>query len=361
MAAGPAVTVTANDIAVNGPVRAQTVAFANRAPATMTMRIGDGTGADGFRLSDAEVRQVTADTLRFDAGAGGMEVGTLALGTGSGRTVEMLGTGDIRVIGAVSTQGSGRSVRIGGGLTEGNANAIHVVATRDGGGRLLFDGSDVELRGTRIAIGLAPGFIDTLQPGAAGIAQAQSLIGNGNSALYNPQLGGGFYDPASTTTLSARSLTVRFGDYALFQNTAIPGEFSGLKLGGTQSAPVSPALRISTFGTPGQASVALFGTINGIDGAGAALLGSPVINIDPVLLPNSRINGCLAGSGAGCINTIVIQPTLQVFDWSSEEVFGISRDVTVPFAPLVGSNNEELLTDLPALAPQSLTDRKGEP
>jgi filamentous hemagglutinin family protein len=361
MAAGPAVTVTANDIAVNGPVRAQTVAFANRAPATMTMRIGDGTGADGFRLSDAEVRQVTADTLRFDAGAGGMEVGTLALGTGSGRTVEMLGTGDIRVIGAVSTQGSGRSVRIGGGLTEGNANAIHVVATRDGGGRLLFDGSDVELRGTRIAIGLAPGFIDTLQPGAAGIAQAQSLIGNGNSALYNPQLGGGFYDPASTTTLSARSLTVRFGDYALFQNTAIPGEFSGLKLGGTQSAPVSPALRISTFGTPGQASVALFGTINGIDGAGAALLGNPVINIDPVLLPNSRINGCLAGSGAGCINTIVIQPTLQVFDWSSEEVFGISRDVTVPFAPLVGSNNEELLTDLPALAPQSLTDRKGEP
>ncbi|WP_168711638.1 filamentous hemagglutinin N-terminal domain-containing protein [Sphingomonas sp. PAMC26645] len=361
LAAGPAVTVTANDVALNGPVRSQTVAFANRAPATTTMRIGDGTGADGFRLSDAEVRQVTADTLRFDAGAGAMEVGTLALGTGSGRAVEMLGTGDIRVIGAVSTQGSGRSVRIGGGLTEGNANAIHVVATRDGGGRLLFDGSDVELRGTRIAIGLAPGFVDTLQPGAAGIAQAQSLIGNGNSALYNPQLGGGFYDPASTTTLSARSLTVRFGDYALFQNTAIPGEFSGLKLGGTQSAPVSPALRISTFGTPGQASVALFGTINGIDGASAALLGNPIINIDPVLLASSRINGCLAGSGAGCITTIVIQPTLQVFDWSSEEVFGISRDVTVPFAPLIGSNNEELLTDLPALAPQSLTDQKAKP
>ncbi len=361
LAAGPSVTVTANDVALNGPVRAQTVAFANRAPATTTMRIGDGTGADGFRLSDAEVRQVTADTLRFDAGAGAMEVGTLALGTGSGRAVEMLGTGDIRVIGAVSTQGSGRSVRIGGGQTEGNANAIHVVATRDGGGRLLFDGSDVELRGTRIAIGLAPGFIDTLQPGAAGIAQAQSLIGNGNSALYNPQLGGGFYDPGSTTTLSARSLTVRFGDYALFQNTAIPGEFSGLKLGGALGAPVSPALRISTFGTPGQASVALFGTINGIDGASAALLGNPVIAIDPVLLPNSRINGCLAGSGAGCINTIVIQPTLQVFDWSSEEVFGISRDVTVPFAPLVGSNNEELLTDLPALAPQSLTDQKAKP
>ncbi len=361
LTAGPAAAITANDVALDGPLRAQTVAFTNRAAATGTMRIGDGTGTDGFRLSDAEVRRVTADTLRFDAGSGAMEVGTLALATGSGRAVDILGTGDIRVVGAVSTEGTGRSVRIGGARDSGNANAIHVIATSTGGGRLSFDGSDVELRGSRIAIGLAAGFIDTLQPGAAGLAQAQTLIGNGNSALYNPQLGGGFYDPNATTTLSARTLTVRFGDYALFQNTAIPGSFSGLQIGGTPTAPITPALRISSFGNPAQASVALFGTINGIGGASAALLGNPVINIDPLLLPNSRINGCLAGSGAGCITTIVIQPTLQVFDWNSEEVFGIARDVTVPFAPVIGGNNEELLTDLPALAPQSPADRKGEP
>ncbi len=361
LTAGPAAAITANDVALGGPLRAQSVTFTNRAPATTTLRLGDGTGTDGFRLSDAEVRQVTADTLRFDAGSGAMEVGTLALATGSGRAVEMLGTGDIRVIGAVSTQGTGRSVRIGGGRDGGNANAIHVVATRDAGGRLLFDGSDVELRGSRIAVGLAPGFIDTLQPGAAGLAQAQALIGDGNSALYNPQLGGGFYDLNATTTLSARTLTVRFGDYALFQNTAIPGSVSGVQIGGTPVAPITPALRISSFGNPAQASVAVFGTINGIGGASAALLGNAVINIDPLLLPNSRINGCLAGSGAGCITTIVIQPTLQVFDWSSEEVFGIARDVTVPFAPVIGGNNEELLTDMPALAPQSPADRKGEP
>ncbi len=360
LTAGPVAQITANDVALTGPLRAQSVSFANRAAATTTMRIGDGTGTDGFRLSDAEVRQVTTDTLRFDAGSGAMEIGTLALATGSGRAVEMLGTGDIRVIGAVSTQGSGRSVRIGGGRDGGNANAIHVVATHDGGGRLLFDGSDVELRGSRIAIGLAPGFIDTLQPGAAGLAQAQTLIGNGNSALYNPQLGGGFYDPNATTTLSARTLTVRFGDYALFQNTAIPGSFSGVQIGGTPAAPITPALRISSFGNPAQASVAVFGTINGTGGASAALLGNPVINIDPLLLPNSRINGCLAGSGAGCITTIVIQPTLQVFDWSSEEVFGIARDVAVPFTPVIGGNNEELLSDLPALAPETPADRKGQ-
>jgi filamentous hemagglutinin family protein len=361
LSAGPSVAIVADDVALNGPLKAQAVTFANRAAATTTMRIGDNTGADGYRLSDAEVRQVSADALRFDAGSGAMELGTLTLGTASGRTVELLGTGDIRVIGAVSTLGEGRSVRIGGGRDGGDANAIHVVATRDGGGRLLFDGSDVDLRGGRIAVGLASGFIDTLQPGAAGLAQAQALIGNGNSALYNPQFGGGFYDPGATTTLAARTLTVHFGDYALFQNTAIPGQFSGLRIGGTTAAPVTPALRITSFGTPAQASVALFGTINGVEGAGAALLGSPVIAIDPLLLPNSRINGCLAGSGAGCITTIVIQPTLQVFDWNSEEVFGIARDVTVPFAPVIGGNNEELLSDLPSLAPQSPADRKGEP
>ncbi|WP_206542376.1 filamentous hemagglutinin N-terminal domain-containing protein [Sphingomonas sanguinis] len=360
LTAGPSATITANDVALNGPLRAQTVAFVNRQPGTAALRIGDGTGSDGLRLSDAEVRQVSADTLRFDAGNGTMEVGGLTLGSASGRTVDMLGTGDVRVVGTVKTEGTGRTIRIGGGSDGGNAANIHVVATRDGGGRLLFDGSDVELRGNRIAMGLAPGFIDTLQPGNAGLIQAQSLISNGNSALYNAQLAGGFYDPSATTTLSARSLTVRFGDYALFQNTAVPGEFSGLKIGGTLGAPVSPALRISSFGTAGQNGVALFGTINGIGGASAALLGNPVIAIDPVLLPNSRINGCLAGSGAGCITTIVIQPTLQVFRWNSEEVFGIARDVAVPFSPVIGANNEELLSGLPELAPQAPQDQEDE-
>ncbi|GAN14013.1 MULTISPECIES: filamentous hemagglutinin N-terminal domain-containing protein [Sphingomonas] len=360
LSAGSTATITANDVALTGPLRAQTVAFVSRQPGTASLRVGDGTGGDGLRLSDAEVRQVSADTLRFDAGNGAMEVGALTLGSTSGRTVEMLGTGDVRVVGTVVTEGTGRMVRIGGGTDGGNAANIHVVATRDGGGRLLFDGSDVELRGNRIAMGLAPGFIDTLQPGNAGLIQAQSLISNGNSTLYNAQLGGGFYDPSATTTLSARSLTVRFGDYALFQNTAVPGEFSGLKIGGTPGAPVSPALRISSFGTPGQNGVALFGTINGIGGASAALLGNPVIAIDPTLLPSSRINGCLAGSGAGCITTIVIQPTLQVFKWNSEEVFGIARDVAVPFSPVIGANNEELLSGLPELAPQAPNEQESE-
>jgi filamentous hemagglutinin family protein len=356
LTAGPSIAVTAGDAALTGPIRAAAVTFTNRAPATSPTHVGDGTTPGGFSLSAAEINQVAADSLRVGAGAGSMEIGAVTLGAATGRQVELLSTGDIRVTGALSAAGTGRAVRIGGDSGTGSAANIHVVSTSGGGGRLLMEGQDVELRGNRIAVGLATGFIDTLVPGEPGRAQAANLLGNANSALYNAQLGGGFFDPAMTTTVAARTLSLRFGDYALIQNTALPGEQSAVVLGGTLAAPVNPALRVSSNGSPATANFALFGTINGVSGASAALLGGTTLDIDPLLLPNSRINGCLAGSGAGCLTTIVIQPTLQVFDWDSEDVFGIIQDVSVPFAPSIGGNNEELLTGLPALAPDAGTE-----
>lgn len=352
---GPSISIRGADAELSGAIRGSSVRFATRNPATTALRIGDGTQGDGFRLSAAEVAQVAADTLGFDSGAGAMEIGSIALAPSAGRSVEMLSTGDVRVTGQVSATGTGRSIRIGGDGANGNAATIHLIATSDAGGRLLLGDNDLDLRGNRIAAGLAPGFLDTLQPGDAGRAQAQALIGNPNSALYNTQLGGGFFAPDATTMIAARSLTVRFGDYALFQNTAVPGRSSGVTVG-SLAAPVTPALRIATYGTPSTASFAFFGEINGITGAGAALLGNPVIDIQPQLLPNSRINGCLAGSGAGCLTTIVIQPTLQVFDWDSQAVFGILQDVSLPFTPIIGGNNEALLSGLPALAPETRAD-----
>ncbi|KQM27588.1 MULTISPECIES: filamentous hemagglutinin N-terminal domain-containing protein [unclassified Sphingomonas] len=355
LSGGPSVSIRGADAELSGAVQGSSVRFATRDPATTALRIGDGTRSDGFRLSAVEVGQVAADTVTFDSGAGAMEVGTMALAPAIGRSVEMLSTGDIRVTGQVSATGSGRSIRIGGDGTTGNAATIHLIATSDAGGRLLLGDNDLDLRGNRIAAGLTTGFLDTLQPGDAGRAQAQALIGNPNSALYNTQLGGGFFAPDATTMIAARSMSVRFGDYALFQNTAVPGRSSGVTVG-SLAAPVTPALRIATFGTPSAASFAFFGEINGITGAGAALLGNPVIDIQPALLPNSRINGCLAGSGAGCLTTIVIQPTLQVFDWDSQAVFGILQDVSLPFTPIIGGNNEALLSGLPALAPETPAD-----
>ncbi|MFD1033455.1 filamentous hemagglutinin N-terminal domain-containing protein [Sphingomonas hankookensis] len=355
LSGGPSVSIRGADAELSGAIQGSSVRFATRDPATTALRIGDGTQGGGFRLSAVEVAQIAADTLAFDSGAGAMEIGTVTLAPGVGRSVEMLSTGDVRVTGQVSASGAGRSIRIGGDGASGNAATIHLIATSDAGGRLLLGDNDLDLRGNRIAAGLAPGFLDTLAPGDAGRAQAQALIGNPNSSLYNSQLGGGFFAPDATTLVAARSMSVRFGDYALFQNTAVPGRASGVTVG-SLAAPVTPALRIATFGTPSAASFAFFGDINGITGAGAALLGNPVIDIQPALLPNSRINGCLAGSGAGCLTTIVIQPTLQVFDWDSQAVFGILQDVSLPFTPIIGGNNEALLSGLPALAPETPAD-----
>ncbi|MCC2975697.1 filamentous hemagglutinin N-terminal domain-containing protein [Sphingomonas sp. PL-96] len=358
LSGGASIDLAAGDADLSGDIRATSVRFATHDPATTTLRVGDGTADDGLRLSQAEVARVSADTLRFDAGSGAMEIGTLALAPAAGSSVQMLSQGAIRVTGALSSTGTGRAIRIGGDAGEGSAETIRVEATSSGGGRLLLDGADLELRGNRIAVGLGASFLDTLLPGEPGKTQAVALVGNPNSALYNSQLGGGFYDPNATTTVAARTLTVRFGDYALFQNTAIPGQTSGVVLGGTGAETV---LRVSSYGPPALASLALFGSLNTISGAGAALLGGPIVDIDPLLLGNTRINGCLSGSGAGCLTTIVIQPTLQVFDWDSQTVFGISQDVALPFTPIIGGNNEELLTGLPALAPETPEDAAAQP
>ena len=97
------------------------------------------------------------------------------------------------------------------------ATDIRIAATSADGGRLLLGDADVELRGGRIAAGLAAGFLDRLDGGA------MALIGNANSPLYNAALGGGSYAPGAGTLVSARSLTLRYGQYALFQNTGVAG------------------------------------------------------------------------------------------------------------------------------------------
>lgn len=177
------------------------------------------------------------------------------------------------------------------------------------------------------------------------------FVGNANSSLYNASLGGAVYDPSKPVTVSAASMTVHYGQYALFQNSGGAGTSSGVVLGGTPGAPVSPALTLDTL--PGNNAFALFGTLNGISDSAASLLGGDVIALGNANLAATRINGCLAGSGSGCLAAVVIQPTLQVFQASQEDVFGSAQDLAVPFDPLVGGTNEELLTGLAALAPQA--------
>lgn len=357
MIAGPSLTIKASDARLSGIQRAAAVGFENRTGDTSALRLGDGTTADGFQLSDSEIKLVEADALTFRQGNGAVEIGTLAFDADAGRrTVDVLGTGRMTIDGVVSGAGAGRMFRFGGTSTSetDTASAIHVAATSSAGGRLLFDTADLDLRGNRIAVGLGAGFLNLLNDDATVTQVVAGLVGNANSALYNANLGGGAYDPSAPTTVSAHSLTVRYGDYALFQNTGVARTNTGIVLGGTPTAPVNPALSLRP--TTAANTFAAFGTINGVGSTAAALLGPNAVSLGTANVSASRINGCVVGSGAGCLTAIVIQPTLQVFSASQADLFGSVADLTVPFDPLVGGSNEELLTGLAALAPKPDTD-----
>jgi filamentous hemagglutinin family protein len=356
LSAGPMLTVRASDADLTGTQSAVTVAFENRNGDTTAMNLGDDAGTGGFSLSAAEIGLVKADTLIFRQGAGDVQVGTLAFTADAGRkAVDVLGTGNMTITGTVSGSGSGRLFQFGGSDSSDSvtANAIWVRATPTAGGRLLFGDANLDLRGDRIAVGLGDGFVDDLQDASLDTV-ISSFVGNANSSLYNAALGGGGYDASAATLVSANSMTVHYGQYALFQNTGPARTSSGVVLGGTTGAPVRHALVLDTM--PGDNAFALFGTLNGIGDTSASLLGGDVISLGNADLSNTRVNGCLAGSGSGCLAAVVIQPTLQVFQTSQEDVFGSAGDLSVPFDPLVGGTNEELLTGLAALAPRGPGD-----
>ena len=350
--AAAAITVKALDADITGTLRAGTVTFTNRAPATTALKLGNGTSTGGFALSATEVNNVEAGQLTLDAGMGNVEVGALAFDADAGRTrVDVLTTGRVDVTGTVTGTGAGRTFRLGGSAanTVDKASAIRVAATSDAGGRLLFDTADLDLRGARIGVGQASGFLDAIGVGSAAgqtpEAVTTAFVGNPNSALYNPAFGGVTY-PALSALVTARSLTVRYSDYALFQNTSAPGQNSGVALGTIAGGPTSGSLTVQGPGTGIVNAFALFGTIGGITGTAASVLGPPIVNLTGTDPANTRINGCAAGSGAGCLTAVVTQPLLTIFDTSRVVVVRAGDDLAVPFDPVVGTSNEALFTGL---------------
>ncbi|WP_326523468.1 hypothetical protein [Sphingomonas sp.] len=346
--AGPSLSVRAADATITGAQRATAVTFANRAPATTALRLGDTTAADGFRLSQAEIGLIDADRLTLDGGSGAVEIGALGFGATAGRTsVDVLTTGRIDVRGAVTGAGSGRLFRFGGtaaNLTD-RASDIRIATTANGGGRLLFSTADLELRGARVAQGQSAGFLDALT-GLSPADVAGRFVSNAGSSLYAANQGGVAYDAAAATILSANRVTVRFTDYALFQNTGLLGENSGAVIGASSG----PALNFIANGDAGGAgALAIFGTVGGVGGIATALLGPSAIGATSVDLRAARVNGCLLGSGAGCLSNVVSQPILSIFDASRTQILRASDNLSVPFDPVVGTNNEALFSGVSSI------------
>ncbi|MFS2110137.1 filamentous hemagglutinin N-terminal domain-containing protein [Sphingomonas sp. Sphisp140] len=347
-----ALTVRAGDLVLNGTLRAPIVTVGSSDPAR-GLRLGTAADAGGVGpgLSASEIARIDADRAVFDGGAGDVTIGTLAFGAQTGRShVDILTTGDLKIVGVVEGDGVGRLFRFGGAATDATtlARTIQILATADAGGRLFFSNADVELRGAKIALGQS-GLLDGLfANGGASADQAAALIGNSNSPLYSALAGGSPYVTGEETTLTAARLTVRFNDFALFQNTGTRGMNTGVVLTGSPAG--GPALSLFGPGNGTRTAFALFGTINGVGGTSTAILGNTVINANGIDLANARVNGCVLGTAAGCLTTTISQPTLNVFDPGRLVVFRAEADFTLPFDPVLGSNNEALFAGVGSIA-----------
>ncbi len=358
---GRAITVRAGDIAMNGPITAGTITLTNRTPATLT-RLGDAPSDNAaefgaattprFDLSTAEIGRLASGQVILDAQTGAVTIGDLSLGTGTGSTLFQIRTsGRMDMLGRFVATGSPitRTIVLGGGADiNARASVLRVAATSAGGGRLLVDGGTLDLRANAIGVGLDTGFLDAI--GVKGTTPALDVatryVAQASSALYNATLGNplGLYgDPV---TVQAGRMIVRYGGFALFQNTGHSGTTGGVVLGRDGQGQT-----LELYAAAPANAVALFGSVNGIAGTATSLLGGSTLVLgEQVSRADSRANGCLIGSvGGGCLSASLAQPTLNIFDSSRLDVFRTSEDLTLPFDPLISTSNEALFSDIAEL------------
>ncbi len=355
-AVGRNVSVTASGVDIADTVTAARITLINRAGTGNVMRFGVSPGGTGgFEISQAEFNLLNAAALVFDSGTGAgltgqdIAIGGFLLSNPTVRTVDFYGLQRIDLTGNLtSTNLTG--LRLGGTSAATNiASILRIAANADGtGGRIDIGTGALDLRAAIIGVGQDTGFLDQLgvTPGTTLRVDPRLMVNNVQPGLYNSMQAGGVpYLPAGQQLIRASSMTVTYSNFALFQNTAPLGENSGAVLG-TLAVPSAPALHLIGSGSQQAGPFAIFGEINGRGGIAAALLGNSINTVNNVDRNGARINGCLIGSSAGCLSSLLLTPTLGTFDPVRGDIFYAEADFELPFDPLVGTNNDTLFGDV---------------
>ena len=375
--AGP-IKIDAADAVLTRALTAPTVTLTNVATSGVT-RLGDtavgnetefGGPATRFDLTNAEIGLIAAPMVTIASGARDVVIGAVGLGATTGSTrFAITATGRVDMLGRFVAAGStsSRTIAIGNDAagTTGRTGVIRIASTQADGGRLLVEGAVLELTADRIGAGLDRDFLDAIgYRTATGLdveQVTQQYVARPTSTLYAP---GALGAPPYTDPVLVRSgvLSLTYGRYALFQNTGLPGQQTGVVLGTTTSATGADGarLRLSTPNSPSNA-FELFGTIDGISSQATALLGPDRLAVGDGVSPvASRINGCIIGSGGGCLNTNIAQPSLNLFDTSRAEIVRTADDLTLAFDPLIGTNNEALYLDSETSAAATAAECEGD-
>jgi hypothetical protein len=364
VSAGATVNISSNAIELTDALTAPTVNLTNLPERSNPTRLG-GNGVENdvrpapgqaepgsipqFVLRTDELNRISANVLNIQSGTQAVTMQDAPLGSNVGRNnLRILTTGRVDVTGTLNTAGSadGRIIQIGG--TTGTANpqapatlasAIVVTAQPSGGGRLLAGNANLDLRAERVVLGQSN--LVTAVEGRSGADVSRDLISNPNSILYNVTASGNGTAYTDPTILTANSLTVTYREFAVFQNTAGPlSQPSGATINDLN---VMDTLNLGSTGDNAPNGFALFGVINGRSGNSAALLGPEVIRLQNVNRSNTRINGCLVGSGGGgCLITQFGTAPVNQFDENAANVLRTAEEFQDPFDPIVGTNNEAL-------------------
>ncbi|QDH33056.1 filamentous hemagglutinin N-terminal domain-containing protein [Porphyrobacter sp. YT40] len=352
-----AVDIEAANAELLGAVNAGSVLLKSRSNGS----IGLGSAAGTMSLTDAELDRISTGSLVIDAGSGAIGIAGVSFRDQTGsNTVTLATTGTIAITGDLSGTGAARTFRLGG-AADGSGVASRITANIDAA-TIDLGTASLDLRGENIVFG-QQALIDQV----AGLSldrQVKELIGNAESLLYTPQnLSAARL--ANPTYLIAGKMTVTYGGSALFQNSA-PRDggnaFEGVQLGGMGAPAGAPLVLnplragvLQNFSVQDGNVFALFGSLNGFTGPAAALGGDSLISVnDRLLAPASRVNGCIIGSGEGCVTTIVGNFVLNLPRQVIEPIVAEEGD-RVPFDPLVGTNNEGLFSDA-ATAPKDDKD-----
>ncbi|WP_299297112.1 hypothetical protein, partial [uncultured Erythrobacter sp.] len=343
-ASGSAVLESA-DVDLQAAVDVDGASLTLRSAPGVSVGLGDGMG--DYQLSDAELALIDTGTLVIDAVDQAIEVSGVSFTDQAGANEVVLatsGTGSlIRIVGDISGNGNGRIFRFGGDAAMGTMLAERITMDIEAAS-IDFGDATFDLRAEDIAFGNQE-LIDAVAGRDSGDL-ALNIVGDANSLLYNPLLAGGIGGAriADPVFLRAGNITVTYGNSALFQNTAPPQEggtlFTGIELGQPGS---NGTLALNTVDDTN--TFAFFGQINELVGTAAALAGSNVILLgNDVRLPDTRVNGCVIGSGADCVTTIVGTTVISI-PREVVELLTADAGLLVPFDPLVGTNNEGLFSD----------------
>ena len=353
-----AVTLTAADATLGGLITAANITIIDNGAAGNTLYLGDaGTSAAGFRLDQGEINNLAAANVVFDAGTGvthqDVGIGNLSLTNAALRMLGVYGLGRIDVSGNfVTGSGSGlTTLQLGGTGTVSStslATVLRIAAASDGtGGRIAIGGGALDLRAASIGVGLDTGFLKGLgvTPGSTASQTATFMVSNASSLLYNAQVGGAAYTAAGQSLIVAGSMTVHYTNFALFQNTGGPATNLGVALG-SAGKPGMPALSLAGPNPPNGGPFAIFGQINGVSNIPAAILGPTTIVVNAVDRTTARINGCLIGSGAGCLTSTALSTSLADIDPARTTIILGNVNFELPFDPLVATNNDSLFGDV---------------